>query len=112
MGIAPFHVLITPTIMKNEDVVAAAEELYAELSDSGLDVLLDDRPDRAGVKFKDGDANGDGVVDGNDFLIWQSGFHAPLDKLTHGIPEPSTALLLLASLAAASGRYRRGSSLR
>ena len=35
--------------------MAAAEKLYQELKDSGLEVLYDDRPERAGVKFKDAD---------------------------------------------------------
>ena len=56
--LAPYQVLITPTVMKNADVVAVAERLYDELTAAGVDVLYDDRDDRAGVKFNDGDLIG------------------------------------------------------
>jgi prolyl-tRNA synthetase len=39
-------------------VVEAAEKLYAELRDDGIDVLMDDRDERAGVKFNDADLIG------------------------------------------------------
>ncbi len=58
MAIAPYHVVILPLQMKNEDVVKCAEDLYAELQAAGCEVLLDDRDLRAGNKFKDADLIG------------------------------------------------------
>jgi prolyl-tRNA synthetase len=58
MPIAPFQVAILPLQMNVPEVVAAAEKLYAELSDAGFEVLLDDREERAGSKFKDADLIG------------------------------------------------------
>jgi prolyl-tRNA synthetase len=56
--IAPFEVVILPLQMHESEVVKASEEIYTELSESGLDVLLDDRDLRAGVKFNDADLLG------------------------------------------------------
>ena len=58
VAIAPFEAVVTPVNLKNEDQRRAAEKLYAELRESGVDVLLDDRAERAGVKFKDADLIG------------------------------------------------------
>ena len=44
--------------MKQDELRAAGEKLYEELQQAGLDVLLDDRDERAGVKFKDADLIG------------------------------------------------------
>jgi prolyl-tRNA synthetase len=53
-GMAPFAVAIAPIgIKKNEAVRNAAEQLYAELSAAGVEVLLDDRDERPGVMFAD-----------------------------------------------------------
>ena len=57
-SIAPFDVVITVTNHKDETLLAAGEKLYAELLAAGVDALLDDRPERAGVKFKDADLVG------------------------------------------------------
>lgn len=57
-AIAPFEVVVVPVNAKNEEQLALAEEIYAELKKTGVDVLLDDRKDRAGVKFKDADLIG------------------------------------------------------
>ncbi|MGI6546086.1 MAG: proline--tRNA ligase [Fastidiosipilaceae bacterium] len=51
--IAPIEVAIVPVNVKNEDQVAVAEQLYQELMATGHDVLLDDRNERAGIKFND-----------------------------------------------------------
>ncbi len=56
--IAPFEVVILPLQMHETEVVDAAEKIYRELSDHGLDVLLDDREIRPGIKFKDADLLG------------------------------------------------------
>ena len=53
LHIAPYQVAIVIVNTKNEDHVAFATDLYDELKKAGLDVLLDDRPARAGVKFND-----------------------------------------------------------
>jgi prolyl-tRNA synthetase len=56
--IAPFEVVILPLQMHERDVLEAAEKIYGELADAGLDVLIDDRDMRAGIKFKDADLLG------------------------------------------------------
>jgi prolyl-tRNA synthetase len=58
VSIAPFEVTILPLQMHDGSVLEAAERIYAGLSDHGIDVLLDDRDERAGVKFKDADLIG------------------------------------------------------
>jgi prolyl-tRNA synthetase len=57
-SIAPFTVVVTVTNIKDEALMAAGEKLAQELTAAGLDVLLDDRDERAGVKFKDADLIG------------------------------------------------------
>ncbi|HEU5236785.1 MAG TPA: proline--tRNA ligase [Pyrinomonadaceae bacterium] len=57
-SIAPFDVVVTITNVKDEKLRDAGEKLYVELARAGLEVLLDDRDDRAGVKFKDADLIG------------------------------------------------------
>src|SRR5216684_3798226 len=57
-AIAPFDVVVTVTNMKDEKLREEGEKLYHELQQAGLDVLLDDRNERAGVKFKDADLIG------------------------------------------------------
>src|SRR5207244_3479648 len=58
MSIAPLHVALLPLQMQDGAVRDAAERLYRELTDAGVEVLLDDRDERAGVKFKDADLIG------------------------------------------------------
>ncbi|MFL6207407.1 MAG: proline--tRNA ligase [Pyrinomonadaceae bacterium] len=57
-AIAPFDVVVTITNVKQPEMKEAGEQLYVELQRAGLDVLLDDRDERAGVKFKDADLIG------------------------------------------------------
>ncbi len=57
-AIAPFQVVVTITNVADASLLAAGEKVAAELSSAGLDVLLDDRDERAGVKFKDADLVG------------------------------------------------------
>jgi prolyl-tRNA synthetase len=57
MPIAPFEVLIT-ILGKEESVASTASEVYERLRAAGIDVLLDDRDERPGVKFKDADLIG------------------------------------------------------
>jgi prolyl-tRNA synthetase len=56
--IAPFTVLVTPVGAKDANIDAAADRVYADLWAAGFDTLLDDRDERPGVKFKDGDLIG------------------------------------------------------
>jgi prolyl-tRNA synthetase len=56
--IAPFEVVILPLQMHETEVLEAAEKIYEALSEEGLDVLIDDRDMRAGIKFKDADLIG------------------------------------------------------
>jgi prolyl-tRNA synthetase len=57
-SIAPFDVVVTVTNMGDAQLAAAAERVAMELKQAGFDVLLDDRDERAGVKFKDADLVG------------------------------------------------------
>ncbi len=57
-AIAPYEVTILPLQTNKEEVMEAGEKLYKELTDAGFEVLLDDRNDRAGAKFKDADLIG------------------------------------------------------
>jgi prolyl-tRNA synthetase len=57
-SIAPFTVVVTVTNVRDETLRETSEKLAAELEGAGLDVLLDDRDERAGVKFKDADLVG------------------------------------------------------
>jgi len=58
MPIAPFQVIIVPVNAKKEDQMSTALALYNQLQEQGVEVLLDDRDERAGVKFKDADLIG------------------------------------------------------
>jgi len=94
-SLAPFDVVVTITNMKQDDLRAAGEKLYGELQAAGLEVLLDDRDERAGVKFKDADLIGipyritvgkkaaEGVVELFDRLTKQSEDVKIADVVTH-----------------------------
>ena len=57
-SIAPFEVVVTITNVSEPPLLAAGEQVAADLTKAGFDVLLDDRDERAGVKFKDADLIG------------------------------------------------------
>jgi prolyl-tRNA synthetase len=57
-NIAPFEVVVVPTNVKDELVAKTANELATKLEKAGYDVVLDDRDERPGVKFKDADLVG------------------------------------------------------
>jgi prolyl-tRNA synthetase len=57
-AIAPFQLQIIPVNVNDAGSMDRAEELYASLEEKGFEVLLDDRDERAGVKFKDADLIG------------------------------------------------------
>ncbi|MFD3155593.1 proline--tRNA ligase [Haloimpatiens sp. FM7330] len=58
LSVAPYHVVVVPAVYKKEEQMKAAEEIYNKLKELGIEVLLDDRKERAGVKFKDADLIG------------------------------------------------------
>ena len=58
MSVAPYHVIITLMKPEDEAQAAVAGKLYSELQKAGVEVILDDRKERPGVKFKDADLIG------------------------------------------------------
>lgn len=58
LNIAPYHAIITIINTKNEEQTRLAEEIYKDLISLGAEVLLDDRNERAGIKFNDRDLIG------------------------------------------------------
>jgi prolyl-tRNA synthetase len=58
LALAPYQVTVLPLQMNKTDVVDAAEKLYAELAAAGVEVLIDDRNERAGSKFADAELMG------------------------------------------------------
>jgi prolyl-tRNA synthetase len=80
MSLAPYEVLLTQLNVKDAEVMQTAEELYGKLKHAGVEVLLDDRDQRPGVKFKDGDligiplrvvVGGRGLKEGNLEIKWR-----------------------------------------
>jgi prolyl-tRNA synthetase len=84
VALAPYQVVVTPVNVKNDAMTEAAAAIHAELGARGIDVLLDDRDERAGVKFNDADLIGipyritvgkkvaDGIVELTDRAVRQS----------------------------------------
>jgi prolyl-tRNA synthetase len=58
VAIAPYHAIVTIPNIKDAQQVEIAEKLYTQLNQAGVETLLDDRDERAGVKFKDADLIG------------------------------------------------------
>ena len=58
VAIAPYHAIVTIPNIKDAQQVEVAEKLYTQLNQAGVETLLDDRDERAGVKFKDADLIG------------------------------------------------------
>ena len=58
LAIAPYHVVVVPVNVKDEFQVETAQKIYNKLLDANVEVVLDDREERAGVKFKDADLIG------------------------------------------------------
>ncbi|MDO4587330.1 MAG: proline--tRNA ligase [Planctomycetia bacterium] len=80
VALAPYEVNICPIKVSDEKSMQVAEQLYQEFLDAGIDVILDDRDQRAGVKFKDSDLIGfplrltigtKGLDDGKVELKWR-----------------------------------------
>jgi len=57
-SIAPYHVIIIPSDLKNEQIKNVAFDLYEKLLNTNIEVVIDDRDERPGVKFKDADLIG------------------------------------------------------
>ncbi|WP_315074820.1 proline--tRNA ligase [uncultured Clostridium sp.] len=58
LSVAPYHVSVIPVNVKDEEQIRIANELYEELINMGIEAILDDRNERAGVKFKDSELMG------------------------------------------------------
>lgn len=58
MPIAPYQVILLPVAPKDPKAMEMAEAVYTELKQAGVEVLIDDRDERAGIKFKDADLLG------------------------------------------------------
>ena len=58
LAVAPYHVSVIPVNIKDEAQMRAAEEIYTALKEIGVEVIMDDRNERAGVKFKDSEIMG------------------------------------------------------
>lgn len=58
IAIAPYHVVIVPVNIQDELQMKVANKMYEDLLNAGVEVVLDDRDERAGVKFKDADLIG------------------------------------------------------
>ncbi|MCL2029474.1 MAG: proline--tRNA ligase [Deltaproteobacteria bacterium] len=58
VALAPYEAVVLPLQVQNEKVAAAAEKLFQELMDLGVETVLDDRDERPGLKFKDADLIG------------------------------------------------------
>jgi prolyl-tRNA synthetase len=58
VSVAPWEVAVVPVKTTDDQQREVAERIYGELQDSGVETLLDDRDERAGVKFKDADLIG------------------------------------------------------
>ena len=58
LSVAPYHISVIPVNIKDEAQMEIANKLYEELRAIGVDALLDDRNERAGVKFKDSELIG------------------------------------------------------
>ncbi|HEX4144487.1 MAG TPA: proline--tRNA ligase [Pirellulales bacterium] len=102
LALAPYEVLLIPINVKEAEVAAVADKLYEELSAAGVDVLLDDRDQRPGVKFKDADLigiplrvviGGRSLADGQLEVKWRAGGEA------HNIPLAGAAAKIAELLA-------------
>lgn len=58
VNVAPYHIIVTVVDMKDPVQVALGEEIYEKLRKAGMEVVIDDRDERAGIKFKDADLIG------------------------------------------------------
>jgi prolyl-tRNA synthetase len=102
--LAPFHVVLVPlNLQKSERVRAAAERLYAEFSAAGIEVLLDDRDARPGVKFADAELLGIP----HRIVIGERGLDAGRLEYRHRRAADNEEFALDAALAFINGRLGR-----
>jgi prolyl-tRNA synthetase len=103
LPLAPYDVLVAPLLPTNPDVAAAADRIAGELERQGVEVLIDDRDQRPGVKFKDADLIGiplrvvvgeRGLKEGTIELKWRDGGAA------RTVPVESAAQVILEEMAA------------
>lgn len=100
-SIAPFQVVVTITNVKEAPLVEAGESIAASLTEAGFDVLLDDRDERAGVKFKDADLTGIPfrIAIGKRLVDGEVEFLNRLTGITEDIPTATTVQHLRAAMA-------------
>ncbi len=86
VAIAPYHVVISIPNIKDAQQIEVGENLYKELNQAGIETILDDRDERAGVKFKDADLIGIPyrIVTGRSL---QSGQVELVERATHNSQE-------------------------
>jgi prolyl-tRNA synthetase len=108
LALAPYHVVVVPLQVQNAAVMELAEGLEKALTSAGFDVLLDDRDQRPGVKFKDADLIGiplrivvgeRGLKDGKIETKWRNQSEA------EQIPAETAAATIIAGLAAARQKH-------
>jgi prolyl-tRNA synthetase len=108
MSLAPYHVLIAPLQVGNEAVMKQTLELEKSLTAAGLDVLVDDRDQRPGFKFKDADLIGvplrvviseRGLKDGTVEMKWRNQAEAK------NIPVATAADTVIAEIAATRQKH-------
>jgi len=98
VAIAPYHAIVVIPNITDEQQVKVAEEIYHNLNQAGVETLLDDRDERAGVKFKDADligipyriVTGRSLKDGKVELVERStknSQHIPLEEIVKIVSE-------------------------
>ncbi|HLQ45707.1 MAG TPA: proline--tRNA ligase, partial [Planctomycetaceae bacterium] len=101
LSVAPYEVIVLP-LQEEPAVLQAAEAIYSQLQQLGVDVLLDDRAQRAGVKFKDADLigfplrvviGGKGLQEGQIELKWRT------DTVPSKVPVADAVASVLKQLA-------------
>jgi prolyl-tRNA synthetase len=107
LPIAPYHVLVVPLQLANEAVVAATAEIVSALKAADFDVLIDDRDQRPGFKFKDADLIGiplrvvigeRGLKDGNIEVKWRH------EASAHTVPAEGAGEAIVGELREALAR--------
>jgi prolyl-tRNA synthetase len=110
MSLAPYEVIVSPINVKEEAVMTAANELYEGLKAVGVEVILDDRDQRPGVKFKDADligiplrivVGGRGLAENKLELKWR------WEKEARSLPVTSAASAIAELVQAERGAIRK-----
>jgi len=105
LSIAPFHCLICLLSTKDPALVKGAEQAYRDLQALGLEVLLDDRDERPGVKFKDADLIGIPVRINFGSKKYAAGITEWVDRSTRKLEDvPLEKLLPKAAFVLETGR--------